>query len=570
MNFTRQFRLTGLKSGVAYAVSAEGRAEGAGDATCRVTGGFGTAANAETPMRVRFTVVTGQDYPRRVDPKNGHKVYPQMQELNPSFFVHTGDIEYYDKPGPYADNVELALFKWNRIYAMPFQRDFHNNVASYFMKDDHETLKNDCWPGQTYGDLTWEQGLRLFPQQVPMGDKTYRTVRWGKDLQVWMVEGRDYRSPNRMPDGPGKSIWGEEQKRWLFDSIEQSDATYRVLISPTPIVGPDRGNKNDNHANVGFTHEGDEVRAFLSKQNNLFVVCGDRHWQYVSVDPATGVREYSCGPTTDKHASGFKEENRSSMHRYLKIKGGFLEVEVSRENGEPGIAFRHHAVDGGVYHEDRFGFGRGRNDGRPNTLTEQERADGWALLFDGKTTKGWSSWLTKAPLDNKKWAVQGGVLTLTSKGGGDIYTTKAYENYEFSVEWKTTGNSGLLFRVDPETPDKIWNRAFELQVNNGAPSATKSTSAGGVYGLYEFEKPKTLYPNGWNKVHVRCVDDVFTVWFNGQLAHEFTIGSDDWNGRVAASKFAKFAEFCKLKEGHIGLQDHGKKVQFRNIKIREL
>ena len=59
----------------------------------------------------------------------------------------------------------------------------------YFLKDDHDTLKNDAWPGQKYGDLTWDQGVALFREQFPLGDKTYRTVRWGKDLQVWMVEG---------------------------------------------------------------------------------------------------------------------------------------------------------------------------------------------------------------------------------------------------------------------------------------------------------------------------------------------------------------------------------------------
>ena len=194
-----------------------------------------------------------------------------MQNLKPSFFVHTGDIEYYDKPLPYALNVELARFKWNRIYSMPFQRNFHNNVSSYFIKDDHETLKNDCWPGQTYGDITWKDGLEIFREQVPMGEKTYRTVRWGKDLQIWLVEGRDFRSNNTMPDGPNKTIWGAEQKKWFFETVEKSDATFRILISPTPIVGPDRAMKNDNHANKGFTYEGNELRSFISKQKNIFI-----------------------------------------------------------------------------------------------------------------------------------------------------------------------------------------------------------------------------------------------------------------------------------------------------------
>ncbi len=350
-NFAGQFELTGLTPATSYLVTAEGQRK-ENQTVSILEGSFTTAPAADTIAPVAFSVVTGQDYPRRDDPANGHQIYPRMTELGVDFFAHTGDIEYYDKGEPYADNEELARFKWNRMYAMPFQRDFHNHTASYFIKDDHDTLKNDAWPGQTYGDLTWEQGLALFPEQVPMGDKTYRTVRWGKDLQIWLVEGRDFRSPNNMPDGPDKTIWGEQQKQWFFDTVTASDATFRVLISPTPIVGPDRGNKNDNHANDGFTHEGDELRAFIASQKNMFIVCGDRHWQYVSVDPKTGVREYSCGPTTDKHASGFSEDQRSDMHQYLKIKGGFLRAEVSRVDGKPQIAFRHHSVTGEVYNED--------------------------------------------------------------------------------------------------------------------------------------------------------------------------------------------------------------------------
>lgn len=350
-DFTYQMKLEGLSPATKYFIIAVGRS-GRGEVTCSVGGGFITAALADAPSHVSFTVVTGQDYPRRDDKMNGHKIYPIMQSLKPNFFVHTGDIEYYDKAGPYADNLELARFKWNRIYSMPFQRMFHNNVASYFIKDDHDTLKNDSWAGQTYGDLTWEQGLATFREQVPMGDKTYRTIRWGKDLQVWLVEGRDFRSPNNMPDGPDKTIWGKQQKKWFFDTVSKSDATFRVLISPTPVVGPDRETKKDNHANKCFKHEGDEIRSFIGKQKNMFVVCGDRHWQYSSVHPETGVREYSCGPTADVHAGGFKEEYRTSMHRYLKVKGGFLSVVVDRRQGVPEIKFRHYGVDGTIYNEE--------------------------------------------------------------------------------------------------------------------------------------------------------------------------------------------------------------------------
>jgi alkaline phosphatase D len=352
-DFIYQTKLRGLLSGTTYLIIAEGRSAKNAQLSCRVEGRFVTAAQPDTPSKVTFTVVTGQDYMRRDDDVNGHRIYSKMLALEPDFFVHSGDIVYYDRGGPFADDVPLARFKWNRVYSMPFQRDFHNNVASYFMKDDHDTLRNDCWSGQTYGrDLTWDQGLAIFREQVPMGEKTYRTIRWGKDLQIWLVEGRDFRSPNNMDDGPEKTIWGKEQKQWFFDTVSKSDATFRVLISPTPIVGPDRGNKNDNHANKRFTDEGDQLRQFISTQKNMFVVCGDRHWQYVSVDPETGVKEYSCGPTADKHAGGFSENNKSSMHRYLKVKGGFLSVTVDRVNDTPQMAFRHHGVDGSIYNED--------------------------------------------------------------------------------------------------------------------------------------------------------------------------------------------------------------------------
>ena len=203
------------------------------------------------------------------------------------------------------------------------------------------------------GEFTWDQGIGVFLEQVGMGKNTYRTVRWGKDLQVWMVEGRDYRSANTDPDGPDKTIWGAEQKAWFKRTVEASDATFRVLISPTPIVGPDRANKNDNHANRGFTHEGNEIRRFLAEQKNMYVVCGDRHWQYVSVDDETGVREYSSGPSSNEHAGGFRDELRTDEHRYLNITGGFLAGIVDREGDSPVLTFRHYSVDGEILNEDR-------------------------------------------------------------------------------------------------------------------------------------------------------------------------------------------------------------------------
>ena len=281
-DFTRQLVLSNLEPDTEYALMVLGRASRETPTTCEAKGRFRTAPLPDTSARVVFTVVTGQGFHRRDDEKNGHKIYPLMQALKPRFFVHTGDILYYDKRHPIAHSVELARLNLNRMYALPFQRAFHKVVPSYFIKDDHDTWQNDCWPtmkNRKMGDFTFEQGLDIFLEQAPMGPRTYRTVRWGRDLGVWMVEGRDFRSPNSMPDGPTKTIWGAEQIAWFKRTVRQSDATFRVLISPTPIVGPDRENKKDNHSNANFSCEGDMLRKFISSQKNMVVVCGDRHWQ---------------------------------------------------------------------------------------------------------------------------------------------------------------------------------------------------------------------------------------------------------------------------------------------------
>ena len=156
-----------------------------------------------------------------------------------------------------------------------------------------------------------------------------------------------------MKDGPEKSIWGKEQKEWFFRTFKESDATFRILISPTPVVGPDRSSKNDNHANRGFQHEGNEIRNFLASQKNAFVICGDRHWQYVSIDQETGLKEFSCGSASNEHAGGWRDQNVLPEHKYLKVQGGFLSLEIKRDSNQPILFARHHDVNGNTSHLDK-------------------------------------------------------------------------------------------------------------------------------------------------------------------------------------------------------------------------
>ena len=349
-DFTSQFQLAGLSPGSAYELIVEASPVEKSQVSASINGEFKTAPSKENPAEVNFIVTTGTSYPD-VDSDKGYKLYPSSQKLDPEFFVHTGDIVYYDGMGKTAG---LARWHWDRMYSYENNIEYHRQVASYFIKDDHDTWMNDCWPGREtkfMGEFTYEQGTQIFLDEVPMGDKTYRTVRWGKDLQIWLVEGRDYRSPNTMPDGPEKTIWGAEQMEWFKRTVQESDATFKVLISPTPIVGPDRGNKKDNHANIGFKHEGDLVRKFISEQKNMVTVCGDRHWQYISKDAETGVVEFSCGPGGNDHAGGWDQENKLPEHIYLNVVGGFMEGMVYRENDEPKLRFRHYDPDGKLLNE---------------------------------------------------------------------------------------------------------------------------------------------------------------------------------------------------------------------------
>jgi len=332
-DYIGQLSLTDLKPGESYVYQVEARQAGSSKTASTTNGKFKTAPVKGAIGPIRFIVTTCQAI-RSIDSgEKGHSTYGQMLDFKPDFLVHTGDIVYYDK-APLAKNVAQARAKWNLMFSYSYNQTFHQNVTSYFMKDDHDTLKNDCWLGQTYGDLTFEEGLDIFREQVPMGKETYRTYRWGKDVQIWMTENRDFRSANTDSDGPNKTILGEKQKAWLQKTMLASDATYKFVISPGPLVGPDKFGKKDNHANEVFAHEGQELRDFLSQQANTFVICGDRHWQYCSKDPNTGLLELGCGAINDQHDYGGNSGYFSDFHKYFSGKGGYLGITVENGNAQ--------------------------------------------------------------------------------------------------------------------------------------------------------------------------------------------------------------------------------------------
>jgi alkaline phosphatase D len=351
-DFTLKRKFDGLESNTAYSIIIKGRKD-LESPISEIKGSFKTAPGENESVPVFFTSSTCQYFWSFDDDKRGFKIYDSMRKLNPLFHCQTGDFVYYDKPGPMVTNVELARHKWHAMNSWPSLLDFYAKTPLYIQKDDHDLLRDDASPySMPLGELTYEDGLDIWREQVPIMATPYRTFRWGKDLQIWTVEGREFRSHNKATDGADKTIWGKEQTNWFKKTVEASDATFKILVSPTPIVGPDRSKgKYDNHSNASFQTEGKWLRKYLANQS-VFVINGDRHWQYVSVDPETGLREFSQGPVSDSHAQGWKADDLRPEHKFLRVKGGFLGVKVYRQMDEPIIEFIHYDVDGNVVNKE--------------------------------------------------------------------------------------------------------------------------------------------------------------------------------------------------------------------------
>lgn len=195
---------------------------------------------------------------------------------------------------------------------------------------------------------------------------------------------------------------------------------------------------------------------------------------------------------------------------------------------------------------------------------------GWRSLFDGQTTKGWRGYRQQTMPDG--WKVVDGALTRVSKGG-DIMTVEQFDDFELSLEWNIApgGNSGVLFRATEEDPI-IWHIAPEVQViDNAYKDPLKPVqTAGANYDLHAPARDVTKPAGSWNEMRLVVKGNHVEQWLNGVKVVEYEIGSPDWERRVQASKFKEYPGYGRARKGHIGLQDHGDKVAYRNIRIRPL
>jgi hypothetical protein len=223
--------------------------------------------------------------------------------------------------------------------------------------------------------------------------------------------------------------------------------------------------------------------------------------------------------------------------------------------------------------------GRADEPADPNALSAEQLQQGWKLLFDGRTFNGWRGYKMKdmppgwKVIDGVMTRVAGGAGGKGAGGGDDIITVDQYENFELKLQWRVGKgvNSGILYRV---TEDAVtsWHVAPEMQVldNSGWSDKNKLHQAGALYDLYPPTKDAARGPGQWNDVKLVVDGDHVEHWLNGEKVVEYEWNSDDWKKRVAASKFKNLPNFAKARKGHICLQDHSGRVEYRGVKIREL
>jgi hypothetical protein len=214
---------------------------------------------------------------------------------------------------------------------------------------------------------------------------------------------------------------------------------------------------------------------------------------------------------------------------------------------------------------------RAQDASAPNTLTPDEKRDGWKLLFDGATLAGWRGFQKKKAPEG--WVVQSGAITRVASTG-DLITDKQYRDFELALEWNISegGNSGIMFRVT-EGSEATYQTGPEMQVLDDARHAdghNRLTSAGSAYGLYAAPAGIVKPAGEWNQVRLIVKGKHVEQWLNGTKVVEYELQSPDWEAKVAASKFKQWPGYGRAPKGYIALQDHGDRVAYRNIKIKEL
>ena len=214
--------------------------------------------------------------------------------------------------------------------------------------------------------------------------------------------------------------------------------------------------------------------------------------------------------------------------------------------------------------------------GIANSLTEEEQADNWQLLFNGKDLYSWRGFkMEEIPLG---WTIDGDSIHFDGKlggeGAGDLNTKEQFSDFELKLEWRISpgANSGVLYRVTEDYDEEYMSGPeFQIIDDKGYPGELKGTQLSGAnYGLHSPTKDVVVPPGEWNQMRLLVSGSHVEHWLNGEMLVEYELWTEGWKEMVANSKFAAWAGYGMSPKGYIVLQDHGAPVWFRNIRIKPL
>lgn len=218
----------------------------------------------------------------------------------------------------------------------------------------------------------------------------------------------------------------------------------------------------------------------------------------------------------------------------------------------------------------------GTMDNAENMLTKAQEKDGWELLFDGTTTDGWHTFNEDEA--SSRWSVSDGILAYNPEASGesgDLVTDEEYSNFHLKLDWKISdcGNSGIIFNIQEDGQEKTYHTGPEMQIlDNTCHSDAKYPThrAGSLYDLIQAQ-PETVKPAGeWNTAEIILDQGHLVFKLNGTQVVETQMFNEEWDEMLANSKFKEWPGFGTFQKGHIGLQDHGNVVEYKNIMIMEL
>lgn len=214
-----------------------------------------------------------------------------------------------------------------------------------------------------------------------------------------------------------------------------------------------------------------------------------------------------------------------------------------------------------------------------NGLTDEEKEEGWKLLFDGESTDQWREY-NGDTFPESNWIIEDNTLTFRpgGEGGKDIITREKFENFILKIEWKIAegGNSGIFYKVMEQPNQAIYWSAPEFQLldNENHPDAEQGENgnrkSASLYDLIPADPQNANPSEEWNSAKIVVDGSHVEHWQNDTKVLEFELWTPEWYEMIRNSKFREHPEFGDARKGYIGLQDHGNKVSFRNIKIRAL